>query len=162
MPYPGITLRPIGPDDLSFLYQVHASTRLDELAPLNWPQEQTDHFFQMQFSAQHTYYQQHYADAAFDLILLDEQTIGRLYVERTAAAIHIIDITLLPEYRKRGIGSVLLADLLDEATKTKKKVQIYVEKRNPALHLYQRLGFCELQDTGVYYFMEWAPSQPRG
>jgi ribosomal protein S18 acetylase RimI-like enzyme len=156
MPYPGITFRPIGPDDLPFLYHVYASTRLDELAPLNWTPEQTDHFLQTQFHAQHTHYQQYYTHAAFDLILLDEQAIGRLYIERTQATIHIIDIALIPEYRNRGIGGVLIADLLDEAMTTSKRVQLYVEKFNPALRLYQRLGFCELEDTGVYYFMEWS------
>ncbi|MDH3602304.1 MAG: GNAT family N-acetyltransferase [Candidatus Tectomicrobia bacterium] len=158
MPYPGITFRPIGADDLSFLYQVYASTRLDEIAPLNWPQEQIDHFLQMQFNAQHTHYQHHYGHADFDLILLDEQAIGRLYIERTEDAIHIIDIALIPEYRNRGIGGVLLADLLDEATTSCKRVQIYVEKFNPALRLYQRLGFRELEDNGVYYYMEWSPT----
>jgi len=156
MTYPGITFRPISPDDMSFLYRVYASTRLDELAPLNWPQEQLNAFLHSQFNAQHIYYQSHYAHAAFDLILLDEQAIGRLYIERTESAVHIIDIALLPEYRNRGIGSALLQDLLDEATVEHKVVQIYVEKFNPALHLYQRLGFRELKESGVYYFMEWS------
>lgn len=156
MSYPGITFRPINPDDIPFLYQVYASTRLDELAPLNWPQEQLDTFLHMQFDAQHTHYQKHYPHAAFDLILLHEQAIGRLYIERTESAVHIIDIALLPDYRNRGIGGALLQELLEEATAEHKVVQIYVEKFNPALHLYNRLGFRELEDSGVYYYMEWS------
>ena len=52
----------------------------------------------MPFDAQHAYYQEHYAGAAFDVILVDGQPAGRLYVARESDEIRIIDIALLPEY----------------------------------------------------------------
>jgi len=32
-----------------------------------------------------------------------------------------------------------------------------VERFNPALRLYQRLGFRHVEDQGPYYLMEWRP-----
>ena len=152
-----ITLRPIRPEDEDFLSRVYASTRLDELAPLGWSQDQVDAFLQMQFTAQHKYYQEHFTDANFDIILLDNQRIGRLYLDRREDEIRIIDIALLPEYRNAGIGSALLKDILAEATAASKAVRIHVEKFNPALRLYKRLGFYQINDTGVYFLLEWSP-----
>ncbi len=45
--------------------------------------------------------------------------------------------------------------LLDEAADNGQSVTIHVEHNNPAMHLYQRLGFQHMRDEGVYYFMEW-------
>lgn len=112
----------------------------------------------MQFAAQHDYYHEHYADAAFQLILCDGQPAGRLYVARWPAEIRIIDIALLPPFRNRGIGASLLQQLLDEAAVAGQRVSIHVERYNSALRLYQRLGFREIEDQGVYLLMEWTPA----
>ena len=154
-----IAMRPIRADDEAFLLNVYASTRLDELTPLGWNVAQQMAFLTQQFTAQHQHYQTHYADANFDVIMLDGQPIGRLYVARWEDEIRLIDIALLPEYRNAGIGSRLLNDLLAEATQAGKPVRIHVEKFNPALRLYERLGFSRIDDRGVYWFMEWA-AQP--
>jgi len=157
MVHPHITLRPIQPEDHAFLYRVYASTRMDELASLGWELAQVEGFLHMQCTAQHTYYQQQCPEAAFDIILLNDQPIGRLYVVRGEDEIQIVDIALLPEHRNRGIGSALLEGILAEAAAARKPVRIHVEKFNPALRLYQRLGFHQLHDTGVYFLMEWSP-----
>jgi hypothetical protein len=34
-------------------------------------------------------------------------------------------------------------------------LRIHVERFNPALRLYQRLGFRQIEDRGIYYFLEW-------
>jgi ribosomal protein S18 acetylase RimI-like enzyme len=149
-----ISLRPIAAEDQPFLYQVYASTRQDELAPVPWTDEQKEAFLRMQFAAQHSHYQQHYADASFDVILWDDRPAGRLYVERRDRELRIVDIALLPAYRNRGIGSRLLNELIAEANAAGKPVSIHVEHNNPALRLYQRLGFQQRDTHGVYLLME--------
>jgi ribosomal protein S18 acetylase RimI-like enzyme len=157
MSHMSVTLRPIRAGDEPFLYDIYAGTRLEELAPLGWSAEQQKAFLVQQFGAQHQYYQANYAGANFQVILLDGRPVGRLYVARWNDQIRIIDIALLPEYRNAGIGSRLLGDLLDEAAQAGKPVRIHVEKFNPALRLYQRLGFAIIEDRGVYWFMERVP-----
>ena len=69
--------------------------------------------------------------------------------------IRIVDIALLPDYCNRGIGTSLLRGLQSEAAAAGKPLRIHVERFNPALRLYERLGFHPIADRGVYLFMEW-------
>jgi ribosomal protein S18 acetylase RimI-like enzyme len=152
-----ITLRPIHPGDEPFLYGVYASTREEELAPLPWDSAQKEAFLRMQFTAQQRFYQEQFPSAAFDVILRGDLPIGRLYVERRPDEIRVVDIALLPEYRRAGVGSVLMGQLLAEADAGGKPVRIHVEQYNPALRFYERLGFTVVGNTGVYYLMERQP-----
>ncbi len=111
----------------------------------------------MQFEAQRRHYSEHFPDAAFLVIVRDGRPAGRLYVDRGLASIHIIDIALLPEHRRAGIGSHLLAELLAEGDREGKAVSLHVEHFNPAMRLYERLGFRGIEDTGVYYLLERPP-----
>ena len=154
----GISLRSVGPDDRGFLLSVYASTREPELATVvNWDAAQKAGFVRMQFDAQHAYYQEHYPDTSFDVILLGAEAVGRLYVSRWTDEFRIVDIALLPEFCNRGIGSALLRRLQTEARAARKPLRIHVERFNPALRLYQRLGFRQIEDKGVYLFLEWSP-----
>ena len=157
----GVTLRSITPDDERFLYAVYASTREEELAIVPWTPAQKDAFLRMQFAAQHAYYQEHYAGSAFDIILLADTPVGRLYVSRWPDQICIVDIALLPAYRGRGIGSALLQTLQREARAVAKPLSIHVERANRALRLYERLGFEMRTDKGVYLFLQWRPDTVR-
>ena len=145
-----VHFRPIGPDDAAFLYEVYASTRLDELAVVDWDEAHKAAFLHRQFTAQHTYYQEHYAGADFLVILVDDCAAGRLYVARWNEEILIVDIALLPAYRNTGIGSTLLHTVMAEAAQAGTPVRIHVEKQSPALRLYTRLGFRPIADRGVY------------
>jgi ribosomal protein S18 acetylase RimI-like enzyme len=98
--------------------------------------------------AQHTDYRRDYADADWLVIEREGEAVGRLYLDRRAQAHRIIDIALMPHVRNRGFGRALLRDLLDEATAAGKPVTIYVEKLNPAMRLYQRLGFVAGRGPG--------------
>jgi ribosomal protein S18 acetylase RimI-like enzyme len=157
-----ITLRPITVDDEAFLYQVYASTRQEEMALVPWNEAQKAAFLSMQFRAQRQDYQTNYPDAAFQVILRDGVPAGRLYVDRREREIAVIDISLLPEHRGAGIGSRLLRELLAEASRLGQPVTIHVEKFNPALRLYQRLGFSPIADTGIYLQMERLPEPAVG
>ena len=99
-----ITLRPIGPEDETFLCEVYASTRVEELAQVPWSDEQKAAFLRMQFTAQHQYYQEHYPRAAFDVILVAGEPAGRLYVHRGADEVRIVEIAMLPAWRNRAWG----------------------------------------------------------
>jgi ribosomal protein S18 acetylase RimI-like enzyme len=152
-----VSFRPITDDDLPFLSRVYAETRQEELAPVPWSDAEKQAFLQMQFEAQHHHYQEHFADAQFDLILINGQPGGRLYVQHRPDEIRIIDLALLIEHRGQGIGTQLMQDVLAQGQERGLPVRIHVEKNNPALRLHQRLGFQSIEDQGVYYLMEWLP-----
>ncbi len=155
---PAVTLRPIEQEDEPFLCDVYASTRAEELAAVPWDDAQKAAFLRMQFIAQHRYYQEHYSEASFDIVLVDNEPAGRLYVNRQQEELRVVDIALLPAYRGRAIGSGLLRALQAEAAAAGLPVRIHVERFNPALSLYERLGFTQIADKGVYLFLEWRPA----
>jgi GNAT superfamily N-acetyltransferase len=153
-----VALRPVAADDRSFLLSVYASTRAEELALVDWSDVEKDAFVRGQFEAQDAYYREYYPGATFDVVELDGCPAGRLYVDRWESEIRIVDISLLPEYRGRGVGSVLLRRILAEGAESGKKVSIHVERFNRALALYARLGFVAVEDRGVHLLLEWTPS----
>lgn len=156
-----ITLRPITPVDQPFLYTLYASTRTAELALLPWSEAQKRAFLQMQFAAQTAFYQQRFAQATFHIVYLADEPIGRFYVARQVAEIHLIDITLLPAYRNQGIGAHVLRNLLAEGALRQTPVRLQVAVDNPAQRLYTRLGFAPQETSGVYLTMVWQPdTQP--
>jgi ribosomal protein S18 acetylase RimI-like enzyme len=152
-----LTLRPITTADRELLYRIYASTRSEELTVTGWDDSQKAAFLQMQFEAQHRYYMENYRDARFQVIEWDRAPVGRLYLVRWADEIRIIDIALLPEYRGRGLGTQLLLNIQADAQQARLPVTIHVERFNPALSLYERMGFRMIEDKGVYLLLKWTP-----
>ncbi len=125
---------------------------------VDWDETQKAAFLDMQFNAQHSYYQEHYRGSEFDIILLDGEPIGRLYLARWEDEMRVIDIAILPDYRNRGIGRALFEDVMAEAAEGGKTVSIHVERNNPARRLYDRLGFQVTgEEHGIYLLMMWSP-----
>jgi len=143
-------------DDLNFSGLVYASTRPDILA-LPWPAEQKQELLTMQFRAQHHHYTTHYPNAEYLLIERDGQSVGRLFLDRRADCLHILDIALLPHVRGSGLGTALLEDLIAEAGSQNKSISLYVDKQNTARRLYQRLDFQPAQEEGFYMLMVRRP-----
>lgn len=149
-----IHFRPVTREDREFLYIVYASTREEELVATGWSSAEKAAFLRSQFDAQAQHYQEHFSGASFDVILRDGEPVGRMYVERRPDEIRIIDIALLPRARERGIGTQILGDILAEAGQAGLPVCIHVEMNNPAMRLYQRLGFRPAGEHGIYLLME--------
>jgi ribosomal protein S18 acetylase RimI-like enzyme len=154
-----VALRPATDADTPFLREVYASTREEELAQVAWAPGQRDAFLRMQFDAQDAHYRQHYPEAERFVIEVDGASAGRLYVDRHGRQeIRIMDIALIDAYRGRGVGRGLLESILLDGRASGRVVRIHVEKHNRALTLYDRLGFRPIEDRGVYWFLECAPS----
>jgi ribosomal protein S18 acetylase RimI-like enzyme len=151
----GLRFRRITDVDLPFLARVYASTRAEELALAPLTDAQKAAFLDAQFRAQHAHYQKYYPQADWLVTMRGAEDIGRLYIERWPSQHRIIDIAFLPEHCGKGLGAALLRDLMDEATAAGKAVSIHVEKFNPAMRLYRRLGFVTEEDKGVYDLMRW-------
>ena len=149
-----VGLRPVGAGDDEFLCQVYRSTREPELDLTDWDEAQKQAFTRMQHEAQDRHYRDHYDHATYDVIVVDGEPAGRLYVARWARETRVMDITLLAGFRGRGIGTALLAGLIDEAAAAGKAVTIHVEQFNPAMRLYERLGFRPVAGEGVYVLRE--------
>ena len=161
-PPAAVTLRPVTGDDRAFLVRVYGATRADELAVVDWSDADKAAFVEMQFTAQDSYYREHYPGSTFDVVVVDGVDAGRLYVDRWPDEIRIVDVAVLPEFRNNGVGTHLLETVMDEAAALGRKVSIHVEVFNPARHLYGRLGFTPVAERGVHLLMEWVPDGGSG
>jgi ribosomal protein S18 acetylase RimI-like enzyme len=151
-----VTLRPATDADRAHLLAVYASTREEELAQVAWAEGQREAFVQLQFDLQDTQYRRNNPEGTFDVVEVDGRPAGRLYVDRRADDIRIVDVALLPAFRGAGIGQRLVEGVLAEARATDRRVSIHVEVHNPAARLYERLGFVAVSERGVYRLMEWS------
>ncbi|KAF2339719.1 MAG: GNAT family N-acetyltransferase [Flavobacterium nitrogenifigens] len=154
-----ISLRDIRESDKTLLREIYGSTRQEELDKgTNWNDEQKRLFIDQQFSVQHEYYQKNFLDAKFYIIENEKVPVGRLYIDFISEneSVKVIDITILPEWRNKNIGSSILNEILKKAGSNNLKVSIHVEAFNPAMNLYKRLGFKKISETnGFYHLMEW-------
>nr|WP_249137515.1 GNAT family N-acetyltransferase [Bradyrhizobium tropiciagri] len=151
----GCRFRRLSETDLPFLGRLYAATRAEELAPVPWSEADKAAFLDQQFQAQHAHYQRYYPNADWLVITHGGEDIGRFYIERWPTQHRIIDIAFMPAHRGRGYGEALLRDAIDEAMAVGKDVSIHIEKLNPAMRLYRRLGFVTEEDKGVYDLMRW-------
>jgi GNAT superfamily N-acetyltransferase len=163
-----LALRPIQPGDEEALHAIFAATREAERQQLGWsgPEHSAawDAFTRQQFAAQHAQYMRGYANPTFSLVLhggSGDDVAGRLYVDRTPAEIRIIDIALLPAHQRQGLGGRLLRALAEESDACGIPLGLHVEKNNPILGAYERLGLQAREDRGVYLYMQRPPQPPR-
>ncbi|MDQ3817866.1 MAG: GNAT family N-acetyltransferase [Acidobacteriota bacterium] len=157
-----VRLRPVTPEDEAFLYEVYKTTRAEEMAMVPWDEAQREAFLKMQFSAQQAHYRTYYSGTSHDIILSGTDMVGRLYVARERDAIRILDITILPEHRNKGLGTPLIKDLMAEAARARLPLTIHVESFNPSYRLFERLGFSKVKDDGFYQLMEWKSKDEGG
>jgi ribosomal protein S18 acetylase RimI-like enzyme len=149
-----LSLREATPADQSFLLDVYASTRIDELAPLDWSDDQKRAFIKMQYVTRERIYPQ----GDNQIIVVNGREIGRILVDRGETSIRLIDIALLTEYRNAGIGTRLLRDLIKESTAAGKPIVLHVLATSPAARLYERLGFRQTGYEAAYFEMKWEPA----
>ena len=157
-PQHALILRAEAPADLEFSAALYASTRQAELAAIAWSDTEKSAFCRMQFNAQHLHYANHYPGAQFMIVERSGARIGRVYVEQTASAVLLMEITLSPEQRGGGIGAAITAALLRHARANALPMRLHVEPLNPAKRLYERLGFVDVETSGFYTSMVCAAS----
>jgi ribosomal protein S18 acetylase RimI-like enzyme len=149
-----LRLRAIEESDQAFLLELFASSRPD-LALLDPATREM--LLRMQLEAQRSHYLRLYPQLEASIVVVDEQPAGRMYVACTPAEIRLLDISLLPEYRRRRIGGRLLSRLQDTARELGVPLRLHVLQGNTAQSLYERHGFQAGEAEGLYRPMEWSP-----
>ena len=149
-------LRPFTAADLPFLRILYRTSRERELAPLPWTEAQKQAFCDLQFDAQLTGYRNAFPGAEHLIICSPQgESVGRLITTWTAEGLRVIDISLLPDFRGRGWGARIIERQLEAAAARGLDVRLSVDKTNPALALYRRLGFAVAAEQGFRFQMIW-------
>jgi len=157
---PNVTLRDVTPADAEFLLALYGSSRAAELAQVEWAEGQKEAFLRWQFELQKREYDARFPDARYQMIVIDEEPAGRIWVGEDEEQIRLLDIALLPQFQRRGAGTLLLKELMKDAERAGKLLRHMVFVLNNDAHrFYERLGFVIIEDLGAYKHMEWGSQE---
>ena len=138
-----INYRKAQKEDLDYLLQLRMATMQSYLQHAGFHLSQEEHL-------QRVLYQFEGAQ----MILLKEKPIGLLKLSSQAEAIEIIQIQIDPDQQGKGIGRMVVEGVLRKAALEEKMVKLSVLKGNPAIGLYEKLGFSEVGETEDSVLME--------
>lgn len=143
-----LSLRPATPEDAEFLFQILKATVREYVDQTwGWDEEWQRAYFEMRFDP-----------VKNQIVILDDRDIGVIAVEKREDEVVLSSLYILPEYQGWGIGTLLIKDLLAQASHEGLLVTLRVLKVNPARRLYERLGFTVAEKTDTYYYMKATPT----
>ena len=103
-------------------------------------------------------YRLRFPDARFEIVEDADGPVGRIVTDRGTEAFTLVDIALLPERCGRGLGTRLLAAVMDEARAVGRPLRLSVTAHNPgARRLYERLGFVPAGRSELHTDLVWTP-----
>lgn len=129
--------------DADFLCRLYVEGRVDEGRRAGVPDAVWRPLLAQQFSWREHQYREAHPDAD-DCLLLDTGggAMGRMWVDRSdPGRWRVVDLALLPSLTRQGVGSALLRSLQREAAAQGAAIELQVANGNPAIRLYERLGF---------------------
>lgn len=142
---PTLQLRPAQPADEPWQRQLFANLRGLDPAMLAACPPLLDQQWQLQQRA----FMHDYPGARTQIILSAGQAIGVITLHQGTSAWRLLEIGLEPDCRGQGIGQRLLQALTEFADSQGQTLELAVMRHNPALRLYQRLGFVALAESAA-------------
>lgn len=151
-----LAVRPALPQDEVFLYDLYAAVRAEEFALAPITPAQREDLIRMQFRAQMSAYSAMYPNSCYHVVLLDSKLVGRLWVAPDEDELHLVDIAVHPSLQGKGIGTVLMKRLQEEAAKARLPIRCCVFRFNPgSFRFHRRLGFAVIREDQMHFYLEW-------
>ena len=92
-----------------------------------------------------------------EILLLHGQPVGLLKLRQSPTEWEIIQIQLSPTQQGNGIGRWILDGIVSDAAAAGVPIRLSVLKANPAMRLYERLGFKVVGEDADEFHM-WRAS----
>jgi ribosomal protein S18 acetylase RimI-like enzyme len=146
-------------NDEPFLRHLIIATVAEQLMAAAWPEEIRESLLDMQYRGRLNSIRANFPDGESLIVQVDGQSAGWLFVSTQPDEIRLVEIMILPEHRGKGIGSVLIQDLISKAERAHLPARLSVDVMNGrAIQLYLRLGFRRAGGDEVRHFMEISPT----
>lgn len=139
-----ITFHQAREGDFEFLWELHKATMkiyVDET--WGWDEEFQKKYFNTQFDP-----------IAIELIIYKNTKIGAIEIRERDRVLYISNFKILPRFRNKGIGTIILKELIKTSDNKQKPMKLQVLKVNPARQLYIRSGFKTFGNTETHFIME--------
>jgi len=153
-----ISLCPVAPCHKEFLLKVFAESRWDLALISGVSEEQRADIISEQFSIEQQQMTQMYPEASLNIVMLNNRPIGRLYMHYGETADRILEMGLLENYRRTGIGRKVMNMLIENALEKGQTVSLQVAWFNQGAYaFFEKLGFKAIENNGVFYEMQYMP-----
>ena len=154
-----VVCTPAGPDDTAALLDLFFRVRGHDLGAAAWPEAIRDTTLRIQFEAQRQGHFERWPSAATLFLLRGAERAGWITIDRSARAIHVVDVAVVPELRGHGLGTSVLRALQAEASRDGRSITLNVLRSNlAAMRLYSRLGFEAAGADDMNLQLEWRPA----
>jgi len=141
------TLRQATEADYAFLYHLHQASMKDYVTQTwGWDEE-----------VQRTLFRERFEPARLQIVVVNGRDVGVLSVKQEPDILVIANLQFLPDSQRQGLGTAIIRTLLWQASQRGMPVGLQVLKVNPALKLYERLGFIVTGETDTHYLMRTVP-----
>ena len=153
-----LTFRPARPDDAAFLVDLYVTTRDGEFLFLDDAQRRQ--LLEWQCAAQQSSYVAQFPGSEHRIIECGEEAAGRIWTAATIDSLRIVDISLLPRFRRQGIGTAVYRAVLGDAAARQARVTASVHRSNAAsLRFHAALGFTIAGESEVYYALAYGDAR---
>lgn len=129
--------------DLDFLLDLRMKTMNEHYANSSLPTDRES-------TLQRVLYQFEKAN----IILFNNEPIGLLKIDRSKDKIEVLQLQVEPSQQGKGLGKMILKEIIEEALSSHKSVVLSVLKTNKAQNLYSSLGFVIIDENEHSYIME--------
>lgn len=139
-----IHYRKASESDLDFLLDLRMKTMNEHYANSSLPTDRES-------TLQRVLYQFEKAN----IILLNNEPIGLLKIDRREDKIEVLQLQVDPSQQGKGLGKTILKEIIEEALSSQQSVVLSVLKTNKAQKLYSSLGFVTIDENEHSYIMEF-------
>jgi GNAT superfamily N-acetyltransferase len=108
-------------------------------------------------AAQAASFQQQWDLTQVHIIALDGSDVGWLQTETQEDELFVAQMFVDRPFQRRGIGTEVMKRLISEAACVNQTMRLNVVKINPAVRLYQRLGFQVIREDDRKFYMKRDP-----
>jgi len=138
-----IQLREALPADVDFARALYFETMRGLIEPLfGWDQRQQEDSFAGWFDLRQA-----------RIIVADGRDVGWMQTRADDRELFLGSLYVRPEMQGRGIGTHILRDLIDQSERSSRPLTLAVMKNNPAIRLYERLGFRLTHEDKYKFYM---------
>ena len=141
-----IALRPASPPDFEYckrLYFAGMKTIIEEL--------------NLDMAAQALSLRENWALPQVRIIAVDSSDVGWLQSTIEDDGLFVAQLFVDGPFQRQGIGTEVMNRLIGEAARLNQPVRLAVVKINPALRLYERLGFHTTHEDDRKFYMKRDP-----
>jgi GNAT superfamily N-acetyltransferase len=143
-----IAFRPAGVQDFEYCKRLYFAGMQRIIEELN-----------LDMAPQTASFQEHWVPAQVRIIAVDSSDVGWLQSTMQDDGLFVVQLFVDGPFQRQGIGTEVMNRLIGKAACLDRAVRLAVVKINPALRLYERLGFRTTHEDDRKFYMKRDPDR---